>query len=255
MSLDPASTSAQANDLGANWCVGTTAFSAIGFGTPGAANDVCPVAPPDAGVVDTGVVPDAGDLDGGVVPDGGVVQDGGTPTATGLIINEVDYDQPGTDTTEFVELYNAGTAPVDLTNVAVVTVNGSNNTEYGRYALSGSLAAGAYLVLGNAAVVVPGGVTFVTLPANGMQNGAPDAVALIDTASNTLLDALSYEGGMTSVTITGFAGPVSLVRGTAVTETDITDGSLSRLPNGAFSGDDDTDWTFTTTPTPGAANQ
>ncbi|CAN0559437.1 unnamed protein product, partial [Laminaria digitata] len=177
LNLDPASLSDTANDVGGNWCAATMLYDGTNAGSPGAANETCPVNPPDAGVIDSGAM-DTG----------------------------VDYDQPGSDTMEFVEIYNSSNAAIDLTNVAVVTVNGNGGSEYGRYALSGSLAAGEYLVVGNSAVVVPTGVTFITLPSNGMQNGAPDGVALIDTVNNTLIDALSYEGSITAATITGFAG-------------------------------------------------
>jgi len=253
LNLDPASLSDTANDVGGNWCAATMLYDGTNAGSPGAANETCPVNPPDAGVIDSGA------MDTGVTPDsgvdGGTPVDGGGPTGGGLVINEVDYDQPGSDTMEFVEIYNSSNAAIDLTNVAVVTVNGNGGSEYGRYALSGSLAAGEYLVVGNSAVVVPTGVTFITLPSNGMQNGAPDGVALIDTVNNTLIDALSYEGSITAATITGFAGPVSLVEGTAATAGDFGPQSLSRLPNGQDTNDADADFTASATPTPGAANQ
>jgi Calx-beta domain/Lamin Tail Domain/Divergent InlB B-repeat domain len=38
----------------------------------------------------------------------------------GLVINEVDYDNPSTDTTEFIELFNSTSSPYDLSNLAVV---------------------------------------------------------------------------------------------------------------------------------------
>jgi len=88
------------------------------------------------------------------------------------------------------------------------------------------------------------------------QNGAPDGVALIDTATSTLLDALSYEGEITSATIDGQV--YNLVEGTAlgadVADSNAVDGSLSRLPDGTDSGNAASDWTFTTTATPGVAN-
>ena len=70
--------------------------------------------------------------------------------------------------------------PLSLDGLAVVLVNGGDGAEYARKALTGTLAAGAKLV-----VDVDG------------QNGAPDGVALIDTGNGTLLDALSYEGAIT----------------------------------------------------------
>ena len=33
-----------------------------------------------------------------------------------VIINEIDYDQPGTDTAEFIELFNSDTSEISLEN-------------------------------------------------------------------------------------------------------------------------------------------
>jgi len=98
------------------------------------------------------------------------------------VINEIDYDQVGADSGGFVEIANTTAAAISLDGRALVLVNGGDGQEYARVALTGSLAAGAYLALDIEA-----------------QNGAPDGVALIDTASKTLLDALSYEGASSSV--------------------------------------------------------
>ncbi|MBL8742442.1 MAG: lamin tail domain-containing protein, partial [Myxococcales bacterium] len=57
----------------------------------------------------------------------------------GLVINEVDYDTAGTDTGEFIEIFNPTSAPVDLTGYTVRLVNGSNNAQYGSVTLTGTL--------------------------------------------------------------------------------------------------------------------
>jgi hypothetical protein len=155
------------------------------------------------------------------------------------VINEIDYDQVGTDGGGFVEIANTGSGAASLDGLALVLVNGGDNQEYDREALSGSLAAGAYLSIAIEA-----------------QNGAPDGVALIDTATGALLDALSYEGVITAAVIDGQT--YNLVEGTAlaasVADSNTVDGSLSRLPDGQDSNDAATDWAFTTVKTPGAAN-
>jgi hypothetical protein len=144
-----------------------------------------------------------------------------------LVINEVDYDQVGTDADGFVEIHNTGDAAVDLSNVDLVAVNGGDSSEYAREQLTGTLAAGGYL-----AVVIE------------LQNGAPDGLALLEGA--TLLDALSYEGAITAATIGGQT--YNLEDSNAVT------GSLIRNPNGKDANDAAADWAFTTTLTRGAAN-
>ena len=42
-----------------------------------------------------------------------------------LVINEIDYDQPGTDSAEFVEIYNAGGNAVSLDGLTLEFVNGN----------------------------------------------------------------------------------------------------------------------------------
>ena len=117
-----------------------------------------------------------------------------------VVINEVDSDQAGTDTGEFVELYDGGTGNTSLTGLVVVFYNGSDDKSYAAFDLDGrSTNANGYFTLGNAAVP---GVDRVF--ADGlMQNGA-DAVALyVGNASDfpngtsvtttNLLDALVYD--------------------------------------------------------------
>jgi hypothetical protein len=161
------------------------------------------------------------------------------PPALELAINEVDYDQVGADADGFVEIKNTGEAAADLAGIALVFVDGGTSTEYRREELTGTLAPGAYLVV-----------------ASDAQNGAPDGLALVDTAAGTLVDALSYEGEVTSAVIGGTA--FSLVEGTAlpasVADSNAVDGSLIRAPDGRDTGDAAADWAFTTTTTRGAAN-
>jgi hypothetical protein len=155
------------------------------------------------------------------------------------VINEVDYDQVGADSGGFVEIKNIGSSAASLDGIALVLVNGGDGQEYARSTLTGSLAAGAYLVIEIEA-----------------QNGSPDGVALVDTGTHALLDALSYEGAITAAVIDGQT--YNLVEGTMLSETvadsNTQDGSLSRIPDGEDHDDAAADWEFTTTKTPGAAN-
>jgi hypothetical protein len=155
------------------------------------------------------------------------------------VINEIDYDQVGADTGGFVEIKNIGDEAVSLDGIALVLVNGGDGQEYAREELTGSLAAGAYLVVDVDA-----------------QNGAPDGIALVDTATGELEDALSYEGAINAAVIDGRT--YDLVEGTMLPETvadsNTEDGSLSRIPDGEDHDDAAADWEFTTTKTPGAAN-
>ena len=180
-----------------------------------------------------------------------------------IVINEIDYDQPMTDAGEFIELHNPGVSAFDLANVVVVLINGSGGTEYARAALSGSLAPGGYVVVGITGQTIPGlpaGATRVNLTgsgASGIQNGAPDGVMVIRTTDGELLDALSYEGSITTTAAIG-GRTYSLVEGTAVTVIDdgatTTNHSLGRVPNGSDTDDASADWEVVTRVTPGASN-
>lgn len=185
-----------------------------------------------------------------------------TPAGS-LVINEVDYDQTANpDSQEYVEIFNGTSSPVSLANLALVFVNGSNSNEYKRADISaangGMLPAGGYLVIGVSSIPVMGAGILYTPPMWGttdiIQNGAPDAVALINTMTGVVLDKLSYEGSITAANITGITGTVNMVEGTAATALDPGTGSMSRLPNGSDTNNADVDWKNTTTLTPGAPN-
>jgi hypothetical protein len=220
----------------------------------------------DASTASTATVTAA--LDGGAT--GSATVTAGTSTGgTHLVINEVDYDQVNTDAAEFVEIYNPTTAPISLATVSLVLVDGSSSKDYAHYSLAaatpdGTLGPGGYLVLTNSTTVTVAAGAARYTPAgwpttNAIQNGNPDGMALFDTSSNTIIDALCYGGSMTAVTISiAPAGSTyTLVEGTPLSKKDSNTavGSISRLPNGGDTDNADHDWNFTSTPTPGAPNQ
>jgi hypothetical protein len=181
-----------------------------------------------------------------------------------LVLNEIDYDQPGTDNKEFVEVYNGTGAPVDLTGHVIEFVNGTNGTSYTSAAdltPAGTLAAGQYLVVvwntELAAAIPPEAKTLSLTPTTGkIQNGAPDGIALINKAKGELIDALSYEGSVPLTAIASLPVPMSLVEGTptSAADSDSIPGSLSRLPNGVDTDEASVNWAFSAAPTPGAPN-
>jgi hypothetical protein len=176
----------------------------------------------------------------------------------GLIINEVDYDQAGNDTLEFIEIYNNTGGPVSLVGVKVALVNGMNSATYANIDLSGqvALAQGQYLLVANPGVVAPPNVLKVNLNNDTIQNGAPDGIALVDTIGVKLLDAISYEGSMTNATVTGLGMGINLVEGTAFPTADAGNGlqSIARFPNGNDKNNAMTDLVLSKNPTPGLAN-
>lgn len=181
--------------------------------------------------------------------------------ANHLVINEVDYDNIGVDNAEFVEIYNPSTSAVPLTGKQLILVNGNNNLVYGTVDLgTGTLAAGGYLVVAGANVTVMAPATKLDpgWTTDAVQNGAPDGIALIDNTAHTLIDTLSYEGGITMVDLPGFAAPVSLVEGTvlatATADSSTLEGSLCRSPNGVDTDSANVDWKVCAAPSAGKPN-
>ena len=176
-----------------------------------------------------------------------------------LVINEVDYDNPGADAHEFVEIHNPSTEDVPLAGLALLLMNGESGTEYDRYDLetaAAALPAGGYLVVGSTSLLatLPTGTSQIALAGN-LQNGSPDGLALFDTVGARLIDALSYEGALVSAIIPELGGPVTLVEAvpTPVVDNNAL-GSLARTPNGHDTDVARDDWQYAPVPTPGAPN-
>ena len=178
-----------------------------------------------------------------------------------LVINEIDYDEISNDSTEFVEIYNGSNSTISLAGKTLVFVNGANNLTYLVVDLSPAvqLLSGQYLVVADSNTYVPPSAKKINFIArlNNIQNGSPDGVALVDTVAQILIDAFCYEGAMTSCSVTGIPGMVSLVEGTAyivAADSNNVEGSLDRFPNGTDANNAATDWTFRYLVTPGATN-
>ncbi|MEM7116430.1 MAG: lamin tail domain-containing protein, partial [Chloroflexota bacterium] len=103
--------------------------------------------------------------------------------ATAVFVNELHYDNSGADTGEAIEV--AGPAGTDLAGWSIALYNGSNGTVYATVALSGVFAD------------QNGGCGTLSFDHAGIQNGAPDGLALVD-ASDTVIQFLSYEGELTA---------------------------------------------------------
>jgi uncharacterized protein len=168
----------------------------------------------------------------------------GAPGAPMLVINEIDYDQPGSDAAEFVEIRNNGSSPIDLGGWTLVLVNGNGGAPYNTIDLGGSMIAGGdYLVVcANAATVANCDID-ASPDSNFVQNGAPDAVALL--LDGVIVDTVSYEGDVAAYTEGS---------GSGLADSGSSNGSISRCPDGIDTNQNNADLVFTTTSTPGAAN-
>jgi len=166
-----------------------------------------------------------------------------------LVINEIDYDQIGTDAAEFVELYNPGALPVPLAGYTLDLVNGSGGgaSVYQSYDLSPGvmIAAGDFFVVCANSATVANCDLDVSPETNMIQNGSPDAVALV-LGGSTIVDTVSYEGD------TG--APYTEGTGTTAADSNTVEGSLIRCPDGLDTNVNDDDFDFTATITPGLPN-
>ncbi len=151
-------------------------------------------------------------------------------------INEFHYDDSGSDQGEFVEV--AGPAGTDLSGWSVLGYNGTNGTVYKPVSLSGTISNQS------------GGYGTVSVSFSGMQNGAPDGLALVDD-QGTVLEFISYEGSFTA-TSGAASGMTSTDIGVAETGSTAAGDSLQRTGSGATAGD--FSWTGPTTDSPGGVN-
>lgn len=160
-------------------------------------------------------------------------------SAQTVFINEIHYDNSGTDTGEAIEI--AGTAGTDVSGWSIARYNGSNGTIYGQDNFSGTLADQDNGF----------GTTSISYPSNGLQNGAPDGVALINN-SGTVVQFLSYEGTFTAVD-----GPASGMTSTdiGVSESSGTAiGQYMQLTGGPGSSSSDFMWVVNIAQSFGAVN-
>ena len=99
-------------------------------------------------------------------------------------INEIHYDNSGTDEGEFIELAVSS----DFPNISAVTItlyNGNSGGEYDAVTLNNFNVGSSN-----------NGFTFYyyDFPSNGIQNGAPDGVQLL--MNGSIVDAVAYEGSL-----------------------------------------------------------
>lgn len=99
-----------------------------------------------------------------------------------VFISEIHYDDAGGDSNEGVEV--TGPAGTDLSGFEIIAYNGNGGASYITTSLSG--------VIGDEG----NGYGAIFFSISGLQNGAPDGVALID--NSVLIEFLSYEGNFTA---------------------------------------------------------
>jgi hypothetical protein len=164
-----------------------------------------------------------------------------------LVINELDYDQVGADTADFVELLNAGDCAFDTAGVVLSLINGgvAEAPSYRNVDLTlagPSVAVGQYVVVGRSELLasMPADAVLIAIETFALQNGPSDGARLMQ--GDVSLDALSYGGVIEGVTETASA------------PADGGAGSLGRCPDGRDTDDGSLDFALHGAPTPGAPN-
>ncbi|MGE3310877.1 MAG: hypothetical protein AB7O66_12985 [Limisphaerales bacterium] len=166
-----------------------------------------------------------------------VLTAGESLAATSPWINEFHYDDAGGDTGEFVEIA-VPSSFADLASVTLTLYNGSDGRGYSTHSLD-SFSQGSQ----------EGGLSFYSKLIGGIQNGAPDGMALSWTDGAHFI---SYEGSFTAANGPA-AGLTSFDIGIAQPDTGAPDGSSLGLIG--FGGShDDFVWASIDTATPGGVN-
>ena len=170
------------------------------------------------------------------------------PSPATLLVNEIDYDQDGSsDTAEFVEILNPGSATVDLSGYRIELVDGADDEPYHTFESDVQLGAGGFLLIAKQAVIdepglVPAAAAVLPLTGASVTNG-PDGVRIVVKATGRVVDAVHYEGVVPGA---GEGSPAPDDPPTANT-------SIGRCPAGFDSNDNGFD--FREMPaTPGSAN-
>ena len=153
-----------------------------------------------------------------------------------VFINEIHYDNADADAGEAVEI--AGPAGTDLTGWSLALYNGSGGAVYGTIALVGTIPDHQ------------NGYGTLDFSFAGIQNGAPDGLALVD-SSSAVVQFLSYEGVFTAV-----GGPAD---GMVSVDIGVSEGSSTPVGDslqliGTGTDYDDFSWTAPAANTFGAVN-
>lgn len=170
----------------------------------------------------------------------------GSAASTSLVINEVDYDQPGPDAAEFLELKNLSGSPVNLDAYRVELTNGATaGSVYLTIDLpDATVAPGDYYVVCANPATTPNCDLDGGADTNLIQNGAPDGLRLMLGAAT--VDAVSYEGNTPGST-EGLGTGLEDTAAAGVVE------SISRCADGADTDSNNVDFALRTS-SPRATN-
>ena len=152
--------------------------------------------------------------------------EGGTTASADVFVNELHYDNQGTDAGEFIEVVVGPAFTGDLSEIVLYLYNGSNGSPYDSPHPLSTFQQGT---------VAPSGHRFFWKEITGIQNGAPDGFALV--ANEIVQEFLSYEG-----TFTASGGPADGMTSVSIgvsqnNSSEVGQSSLALAGTGSFSND------------------
>ena len=201
ITLDPSETTVSVDS---SFYMGATAFDIANQPVPDTIFNWASTNPAVATVDESGLVMAvaAGDAfivataENGVSGSATIHVTGAPSTSTDFHFNEIHYDNLGIDAGETIEI--EGPAGAVVTGFRIVLYNGNGGAPYGvTHTLSGMIPASCGTR----------GVLTFSYPTDGIQNGSPDGMALVNAQGN-VIEFLSYEGTFTAMS--GVAAGISL---------------------------------------------
>jgi lamin tail-like protein/collagen triple helix repeat protein len=167
-----------------------------------------------------------------------------TPTDSAVRVNELATGTTSSATDEFVELFNAGAAPADLSGYKLVYRSGAGSSDVSLATIPDgtTLAPGAFYLFGGS------GYAGAKTPNQAFSAGIAAAAGGVGlrNAAGTLVDSVGY-GTATNTLVETRPAP-------APPTTAAPGSSDIRLPDGTDTNDNGADFTITAAPTPGAPN-
>ncbi|QDU89592.1 hypothetical protein Pla175_29840 [Pirellulimonas nuda] len=177
----------------------------------------------------------------------------GGAAADHIWINEFHYDNDGADANEFVEVAVRSGPAFNPADFSVQPYNGNGGATYGTAQPLSAFTVGATSpIAGSVESVTFYSFVFTGTDSNGLQNGAPDGLALVNTVTPSVVEFLSYEGSFMATN-----GPAMGATSVDIGVSETDDGVLTSLGLvGAGSSAADFTWALIAdgSATPGAVN-
>jgi hypothetical protein len=167
------------------------------------------------------------------------------PPASAIRVNEVMTGMTGAAANEFVELVNAGSEPADVGGYRVVyrSAAGTSDTLLAAVPAGTIIAAGGHYLLGGGSYSGP----VAPDQSFGIGLAATAGGVGVRNSDGALLDSVGWGTTVTNGLVEGRPAPVAPT-------TASPGSSIGRMPDGADSNDNQTDFAVSSTPTPRGTN-